>query len=203
MNYVAHLFLSPPTDEHRIGNLLADFTVGKLVSLEPKYGAKIVEGIAHHRSVDRFTDSHAAVIKAIEALTERFGLYAGILVDVVFDHFLLCNWHAYTDTPETLFFDDVYRSLSRTDWEYPERYTQVISSILKDRWLSSYRDLESVVYALKRIGMRFSKPTPLDDTREGIQDNYRLLGDTFNTFFPELIQYSETITGHRAGTSVE
>ena len=192
MNYVAHLFLADPTDEHRIGSLLADFTVGTLDSLKRKYGEEITVGIAHHRAIDRFTDSHPVVIRAVDALTECFGLYSGIIVDVVFDHFLLIGWHDYTDEPLDVFFDSVYLSLSRTDWEYPDKYKRALSGILQNRWLASYRDLDAVVYALKRIGMRFSKPTPLADTHDGIIQNYAMLQDAFTAFFPELIDFSNS-----------
>jgi acyl carrier protein phosphodiesterase len=194
MNYVAHLFLAKPSDEHRIGSLLADFTVGTLDLLRTRYSDKIVEGIEHHRAVDHFTDTHVEVSRAIEALKDRFGLYASIIVDVVYDHFLLKHWHCFTEISTDQFFDAVYRSLARRDWTYPKRYIQVIDRLIERRWLASYIDIDTVSFALKRVGMRFSKPTPLDDTFDGIQDNYSLLNDTFLAFFPDLLAFSRTIT---------
>lgn len=193
MNYVAHLFLARPSDEHRIGSLLADFTVGTLDTLRMRYGNKIVEGIAHHRAVDRFTDTHPEVVKAVNAMTDRFGLYSSIIVDVVYDHFLLKHWSRFTDQPTDQFFNAVYQTLSRMDLDYPEKYKSAVRGMLERRWLSSYIQLESVSYALKRIGTRFSRPTPLDDTLAGLKENYQLLDETFLAFFPALISYSESI----------
>lgn len=195
MNYVAHLFLAKPNDAHRIGSLLADFTVGTLASLGTKYNSEVVAGIAHHRAVDKFTDCHAHVAKAVDSLAHRFGLYSGIIVDVVYDHFLLKHWHRFSDVPIEQFFDSVYLSLSQVDETYPEKFIQVVDGIIERRWLSSYIDLESVCYALKRIGMRFSRPTPLFDTRDGITESYGVLDESFRTFFPELTEYSKTIIG--------
>ena len=203
MNYVAHLFLAEPSDEHRIGSLLADFTVGTLDALRTKYSETIVAGIEHHRAVDRFTDTHRDVERALDGLKDRFGLYAGIVTDVVFDHFLLKHWRRFSDVPTEVFFDAVYKSLDRWEWPYPERYTRVVTGIIEKRWLSSYIDLHSVSYALKRVGMRFPRPTPLVDTYDAISENYALLDDTFLSFFPELTAFSMAMTkSHvRAGSA--
>ena len=57
MNFLAHLFLAEPTDESRIGGILADFTVGRIEELRKRYGPGIARGIQRHRDIDRFTDS--------------------------------------------------------------------------------------------------------------------------------------------------
>jgi acyl carrier protein phosphodiesterase len=194
MNYVAHLYLAKSTDEHRIGSLLADFTVGPLDALRRKYSDDIVEGIAHHRAVDRFTDTHDDVARALDGVKHHFGLYSGIVVDVVYDHFLLKHWARYAEIPTERFFDTVYRSLARWEWPYPERYRRVVTRLIEHRWLASYSDLRMVSYALKKVGTRFSKPTPLDDTFPAIKENYRLLEETFLTFFPDLVTYAKALT---------
>ena len=190
MNYTAHLFLAEPTDEHRVGSLLADFTVGPLKILCKRYSADIVSGIAHHRTVDRFTDTHETVLSAVDALAPDFGLYASIVTDVAFDHFLLKHWRRYTDESADRFLDGVYRSLAAVSGDFPERFVQVVDGLVERRWLASYIDLESTAYALKRIGMRFSRPTPLADALPGLRRSYPTLERTFLTFFPDLLTYA-------------
>lgn len=190
MNYVAHLFLARPTDEHRIGSLLADFTVGKIESLRERYGEGIAAGILHHREVDRFTDTHPEVGRAMDALQEGYGLYASIMVDVVFDHFLLEHWQRFASLGMDEFFDEVYRSLAREDWEFPPRYSFVVQRMLEKRWLASYRHLDNVAFALRRVGERFNRPTPLDNALPGLHAQYRTLESCFLTFFPELMIFS-------------
>ncbi len=193
MNYVAHLFLAEPTDEHRIGSLLADFGVGPLDTVRKRYGAGIAAGVRHHREVDRFTDSHPIVGAAADCLKDDYGLYSAIIVDVVFDHFLLRHWGRFAPMPVHRFFDSVYRSLSRTDWEYPSRYKAAVSGMLEKRWLGSYIELEKVAFALKRIGARLSRPTPLSDTLPGIRHSYETLEACFLGFFPDLLGFSRSM----------
>ena len=192
MNYTAHLFLAEPTDEHRVGSLLADFTVGTLETLRERFSPDIVSGIAHHRAVDRYTDTHKTVIAAVDALTPDFGLYASIVADVAFDHFLLKHWQCYTDESSDRFLDCAYRSLAAVQGDFPKRFVQVIDGLVERRWLASYIDLESTAYALKRIGMRFSRPTPLADALPGLRRHYSTLETAFLTFFPDLHTYART-----------
>lgn len=191
MNYVAHLFLANPTDEHRIGSLLADFSVGTMSRVRQRYGKRIAEGVRHHRAIDRYTDAHPSVVRAVEAIKGDFGLYSGIIVDVVFDHFLLRHWHRYSEQPPEQFFDEVYRSLARTDWSYPKRYALVVERMLEKRWLASYVHIENVGVALRRMSERLSRPSPLRNALPMIQASYQTLEACFLDFFPELMAFAK------------
>ncbi len=57
MNHLAHLFLAGDSAESLIGNLSGDFVKG---ILGDRFSPGIREGIAQHRSIDAFTDSHPA-----------------------------------------------------------------------------------------------------------------------------------------------
>jgi acyl carrier protein phosphodiesterase len=193
MNYVAHLFLAEPCDEHRIGSLLADFTNGPIDTLRRRFGDGIARGIAHHRQIDRFTDQHESVRACVDALNGPFGIYAGIVVDVVFDHFLLRHFEAFSPDSESVFFDAVYASLADIRPAFPERYRTAVQRMLERRWLSGYRELDMVAYALKRMDERFTRPTPLRDTLGGIRDAYDRLESGFLDFFPQVLHFSRTV----------
>jgi acyl carrier protein phosphodiesterase len=193
LNYVAHLFLAEPTDEHRIGNLLADFTNGTLATLRARYGDAIARGIKHHREIDRFTDEHPRVRHSVHTLRDEFGLYGPIVVDVIYDHFLLRHWDLFTDQLVDQFFEDIYRSLARTDWDYPDRYRVAVGCMLERRWLNTYYVLQNVAYALMRVGQRFSRSTPLTDTLPGMQAHYGSLEADFLAFFPELGKFARSV----------
>ena len=88
MNYLAHLHLSQPNGESRFGNLLGDFMHG----VQPHTYSRLVQaGLANHRLVDKFTDQHAQVIQAKQLFSARRRRFAGIIVDVSFDHFLISS----------------------------------------------------------------------------------------------------------------
>ena len=193
MNYLAHLFLAAPDNEFRIGSLLADFTNGILKDLEKRFSERIALGIKHHREIDRYTDEHPAIHHSIELLEDDYGLYSGIIVDVVQDHFLLKHWSRFSTQSKDEFFDSIYRSLDCWDFNYPERYQVTVRRMIQLRWLDMYLDLEKVAFALSRIGERFERETPLGRTLPGLQKNYQELEADFLTFFPQLMQFSQKL----------
>src|ERR1700759_3288226 len=85
MNYLAHAYLSFEIPEITVGNLISDFVKGRQ---KENYPSKIRQGIMLHRAIDNFTDTHAVTRKAKIYLKEPYGLYAGPLVDIIYDHFL-------------------------------------------------------------------------------------------------------------------
>src|SRR5437868_12558243 len=55
MNWLAHVFLSEPDVECRLGNLLADLVKGKArQAMSPRFR----RGLACHQAIDAFTDYH-------------------------------------------------------------------------------------------------------------------------------------------------
>jgi acyl carrier protein phosphodiesterase len=85
MNYLAHAYLSFEITDITVGNMISDFVKGKQ---KLDYPLAIQQGITLHRAIDSFTDSHAVTRQAKSFFKEAYGLYAGPLVDVVYDHFL-------------------------------------------------------------------------------------------------------------------
>ncbi len=193
MNFLAHLFLAEPTDESRIGGILADFTVGRIQELEKRYGSGIARGIQLHRNIDRFTDTHPVVRNSIACLQPEQGLFSGIVVDVVYDYFLIKHWHCFTDEPVEDFLETAYASLGRMDWDFPERYRYVIPRMIESNWLLSYRTLDGIHDALShmsyRLNARFPKGTSLHYAIDRIRHCYDVLDHDFLEFFPELIDF--------------
>jgi acyl carrier protein phosphodiesterase len=189
MNFLAHLFLAEPSDESRIGSVLADFTAGRIEDLCKKYGQKIARGIQQHREVDKFTDTHTIVLHSISCLQPKHGMFSGIIVDVCYDHFLLKHWSRFSHETLPDFIESVHTSLSRQDWEFPPRYQWVIPRMIKGWWLTSYRSLDGVNRALVGISYRFSRETTLTYAIESIQQCYQELEEDFLRFFPEIIAF--------------
>ncbi|MCP4396424.1 MAG: DUF479 domain-containing protein [bacterium] len=191
MNYVAHLFLTDPSDESRIGSILADFSVGRIEDLRRKFGPKIAKGIQEHREIDRFTDTHKHVLHSIDCLRPEHGIFSGIIVDVCYDHFLIKHWHRYSQEPVEDFLESAYCSLSRNGWDFPPRYQNAIGHMVRHKWLISYREIDNVGYALSQIGTRFSHKTSLDWAIHAIKTCYDVLEEDFLRFFPDLMSFVE------------
>lgn len=93
MNWLAHLFLSEPRIEDRLGNILGDLVKGKSRhNLNPHFNS----GIKSHLLIDSFTDKHLVVKRSKKRMNLDYKRYSGVLVDIFYDHFLAKNWHNYS-----------------------------------------------------------------------------------------------------------
>ena len=92
MNFLAHVFLSGVDEQLILGNLIADAVKGKQFE---NYDLKVKNGIIMHRQIDKFTDDHAIVRQSKKRLEEDYKKFAGIIVDIYYDHFLSLNFNKY------------------------------------------------------------------------------------------------------------
>src|SRR4026208_598678 len=107
MNWLAHLYLSEPTPAFRIGNLLPDLVpASELVDLPGDFR----RGVEQHRRIDAFTDSHPIVRRSMNRVSPPFRRFAGVLVDVFYDHILAREWNSFSSGPLSEFAQEVYSS---------------------------------------------------------------------------------------------
>jgi len=190
MNYLAHAFLSRATPELLTGGLLGDFVKGRL---DNRYPPAVCAGIALHRAVDRFTDDHTLVLASRACIAPERRRFAGILVDVFYDHFLARHWHRYHDQPLERFTCSVYAVLWPQRRNLPERLQRILPWMRADDWLASYAEIESVDAALQGMTRRFRFAARATPMAEGVHDllaHYGTLEDQFHAFFPQLVAFT-------------
>jgi acyl carrier protein phosphodiesterase len=192
MNYLAHAFLSRASPELLIGGLLGDFVKG---ALGERYSPAVRNGILLHRAIDRYTDAHAIVRASCALISPARRRFAGILVDVFYDHFLACHWQRYTELPLEMFTQQVYATLMPHTASYPERLQHILPYMAANDWLASYAGIESVDAAVNGIARRFQRFARAAVLADGVQEllhNYAALEQHFLVFFPELLGFVET-----------
>ncbi len=96
MNFLAHLYLSGNDEQLMIGNFIADSVKG---SSYKNFPDGIKRGILLHRAIDFYSDNHSVFLKSVERLRPNYHKYAGVIVDIFFDHFLAKNWKEYSENP--------------------------------------------------------------------------------------------------------
>lgn len=190
MNYLAHIFLARHSDDAMLGALLGDF-------VKPHAGARFNDEmeaeILIHRKVDSFTDSHPLVLEAKRLFAGPTRRYAGILLDVFYDHLLATHWHRYTDVPLEQFIQRFYDALASRAHLLPANLAQAAPRMIEQDWLGSYADYTGVEVAIRRISTRLSRNGHL--LRAGLADlqiNHTELASGFDAFFPELIGFVES-----------
>lgn len=186
MNYLAHAWLARHSDDAILGALLGDFVFGQsaLADWPPAVRAEIVR----HRRIDRYTDDHPAVV----ATRTRFGdlrRYAGIVLDVYFDHCLARDWARWDATPLDAFTDRVYRILDERRGLLPPRLAALAPRMAAHDWLGSYARRESVDAAVRGIATRLSRNGDrLVACLDVLRKNEDATQAAFDAFFPQLVK---------------
>jgi acyl carrier protein phosphodiesterase len=194
MNYLAHIYLADGTEESILGNLMGDFVKGAIGNM---YEPEIERGIRMHRKIDVFTDSHETVKASKKLMSPERRRFAGIIIDLAFDHFLSKNWPAYSDSDLDALIQKTYELLKRSTPMLPERMRRLLPRIIEEDWLGSYRTLGGASKAIDRISerlrRRFNRDNALRGAIEEVEANYPELESKFNSFFPQLISYVEDL----------
>ena len=136
MNFLAHLHLGGERPGQLLGSLYGDFVKGPL---QDRWPTDIEAGIRLHRQIDVFTDSHPVVLQAKQRFPRERRRYAGILVDLFFDHCLAAHWHDYASEPLHDFTARVYQVL-REEAELPAKLALIAPRMAAQDWLGSYRE---------------------------------------------------------------
>lgn len=181
VNHLAHFLLSGSSPEALAGSLLGDFVKGRV---SDSYHPPVRDAILLHRRIDAFTDSHPVVARSRHRISSGRRRYAGILVDLFYDHFLARSWevHAAVSLPD--FCAAVYAGLDAGRDLLPERAARMATRMAAEDWLISYREVDGITAALARVSRCLSRPNDLGDATEELLGSYSALTADFDEFFP-------------------
>lgn len=183
MNYLAHFYLAEQSSEGLLGSLLGDFVKGRL---DNRFPEAVRRGIALHRAIDSFTDAHPLHLESRNRIGTERRRYAGIIIDVCYDHFLCRRWSHYSNESLAHFAKRVYDVLREHQDELPDRLRRMVPHMIADDWLGSYHELENVGRAIDGIARRIERRNPLAGALAEIEANYAALNGDFQRFFPQL-----------------
>jgi acyl carrier protein phosphodiesterase len=187
MNFLAHLYLADDTAESVIGNLLGDFKKGLI---DDCYPPDVNQGIRLHRAVDAYTDRHEEFSLCRGMLPPEYRRFAGIIVDMFWDHFLAENWGEYSSEPLEAFSQRMYDYLQHPPCDLPERMVFMVNLMEREDLLTRSRDLKSLAIALHRVGDRLDRGPFFEASIEQLKQNYEALDESFRRYFPQLIQFA-------------
>lgn len=183
MNFLAHIYLSGDDDNLKIGNFIADSVKGKSYVKFPK---EIQKGIILHRAIDFYTDTHPIVRKSAARLFERYKHYNGIIVDILYDHFLALHWKKFSATELDVYVADFYNLLQENYHVLPKRIQQFMPYMLKDNWLLSYATIDGIGKILYQMNQRTKNVSQMNFAVEELEEFYTEFELEFLSFFEEL-----------------
>ncbi|MBD3583028.1 acyl carrier protein phosphodiesterase [Flavobacterium selenitireducens] len=183
MNFLAHIYLSADDDLIKIGNFMADGIRGKeYESLHPQ----IQKGVLLHRFIDTYTDSHPIFRKSTKRLHERYHHYAGVIVDVVYDHFLAKNWARYSDEKLDSFVNRFYTSLEENQDLLNEKTRAMMPYMIRSNWLWNYQFVDGIARILYQMDQRTRNNSKMQFAVEELREFYPDFEAEFTEFFEDL-----------------
>ena len=190
MNYLAHLYLSGNDEKIMVGNFIGDFVKGKMWE---KYPARVGQGILLHRRIDSFTDSHPKFIDARMRFKPVFGLYSGIIIDFLYDHYLAKNWNSYSEYNLHQFTKHAHKVLLKNFLRLPAQVQQFLPFLIKNKRLESYATIDGLIEAVGIMSKYSSLPNKPEQLKEIWMKDYQLLEENFTVFMPDLMSFTNTI----------
>lgn len=188
MNFLAHLYLSGENEEIIVGNFIADHVKGNAFD---KFKDEIKRGIHLHRAIDAYTDSHPVFIQSKNRLSPNYRKYAGVITDMFYDHYLSAFWESYSEEKIESFTSRMYRIVMKRFFILPLKTQRILPFMAKDNWLKGYGSTEGLGRALNGMAKRTPFESGMENAITDLKKDYNLYKQEFETFFPEIIKYSE------------
>jgi acyl carrier protein phosphodiesterase len=183
MNYLAHAYLSFGDPDILAGNMISDFVKGKK---KFEYPERIQMGIALHRKIDEYTDTHPATRQAKEFLKNSAGPYAGAFIDIVYDHFLANDPYEFEEGVLAIFAQNTYAQLESTQKGFPEKSHRFFYYMRTQNWLLHYQSTEGIHNSFRGLCHRAKYIDDPEPVFEAFLTHYEELKMAYEFFFPHV-----------------
>lgn len=166
------------------GNFIADHLKGPDRQLP--FDQLIRQGIALHRHIDRYTDTHNIVAQSKARVRPQFGKYAPVIVDVFYDHFLAIGWSNFHNLPLPEFSKQVYALLQARQNEMPASAQHMLPFMVQHDWLTNYARPLGIRRVMQGMSRRTRFVSGMDKAPDLLFEEYDAFKAEFEAFFPEL-----------------
>lgn len=187
MNFLAHLYLSQNNTNILIGNFIADHIRGNNFLM---FSKEIQQGIFLHREIDTFTDAHEIVRKSKRRLHKRYRHYNGVIIDILYDHFLAKNWTNYSAIPLDIYTQGIYNLFTKKTTELPVKSQQFITYMIEYDILYNYQFEDGIERVLKGMNNRTKGKSQMDLAIEDLKELSPELENDFTLFFEDLQEFT-------------
>jgi acyl carrier protein phosphodiesterase len=189
MNILAHALVAAGNDDLMLGSMIGDFVHGPVPQgLRPGLEA----GIRLHRAVDIYTDDHPVVRELRGTFVAPFRRFAGIILDVWFDHLLARDFARYSNESLAAFSDRVMALLAAHAHELPESMHGFVAYMARGGLPAGYAERAKIARAFAGIASRFARANPIADALDAIDANADVIADGFAVFFPQLQAFARS-----------
>ena len=188
MNFLAHIHLSGENEMIKIGNFMADGVRGKQYENFP---LAIQKGILLHRAIDTFTDAHPVFRQSTKKLHSRYHHYAGVIVDMYYDHFLAKNWSDYHNESLALYSEKFYQSLLDNHSILTSKAQHLLPYMMEYNWLVNYQSVSGIERILNQMDHRTKNQSLMRFAAEELVAHYDEFEAEFSLFYKEVQLFSK------------
>jgi acyl carrier protein phosphodiesterase len=158
VNFLAHALLAGDDPALIVGGVAGDWVKGPLPAGLPD---DLARGVALHRAIDSYAESHPAFRQSRSRVSVERRRYAGVLVDIFYDHLLAQHWADIHDQPLKVFCSGIYRSIKERMRDLPVGSHRALELMAQEDWLAGYSAIEGIADVLARMSRRARQPNPL------------------------------------------
>jgi acyl carrier protein phosphodiesterase len=188
LNYLAHSYLSFQTPDLIVGNFIADSLRGNHFE---GLTEDIIKGVTLHRKIDFFTDSHPIFLTSKHRFSKVFDKYSGVLMDIIYDHYLAKNFHLYSNLSLQQHSDGIYDILQKNMTYLPEPAKRFYQYMTERNILFHYSSLKGIETVLTHLSHRIRNRFDLQLAIPILEKDYTEIEEEFFIFFDELKAFCE------------
>ena len=168
------------------------------------YPELVKKGIVIHRDIDTYTDLHPITRRSKLLVASRYHKYAGIIIDIFYDHFLAALWDNFSTLSLNDFVNRTYDLLKKNYQVLPLAIKRWFPTFLENNWMMAYQSVDGIELVLERMAANTSLPNHAGFAVEMLSENYEVLKNDFLEFFPAIVRFLEDkyeieITTQRGG----
>lgn len=192
MNFLAHLWL---TDRARLplaGAILGDVIHGALPADMPP---PLARSVRLHRAVDAHTDRHPRVVAARATFGPGVRRYAGIVLDLLFDHALARDWGGFSAEPLAAFAARAGAEISAGGRWFEAAGDPAPDAERFSRLLQSYATAGGIERAIERTARRLRRPDGLLHAAEGWNGRLPGLREDLPVLLADLARVDASLMG--------
>lgn len=151
----------------------------------------IQKGILLHRAIDTFTDAHPVFRQSTKKLHPRYHHYAGVIVDMYYDHFLAKNWKSYSNDTLENYSALFYQSLLDNHSHLTIKTQNILPYIMELNWLVSYQTIPGMERILTQMDRRTKNQSLMRFATEELITHYDEFETEFSLFYNEVQLFSK------------
>ena len=185
MNFLGHSLISLEIDENinketLYGNFTGDFYKGLVERIELSENLK--EGIILHRIIDKTSDRKENLLN--ELLTEKFGIFKGIVSDMFIDHFLSKNFNNLFNKNINNIERKILDKVEENRNIFPKEFDKMFKWLNDRNVMTNYKDIDFLERAFQGLARNIRKGEILNLAATELKKNYNLFEKkSINEFF--------------------